>query len=175
MSPKKNDPKQKGLITYWPTKKKNEGNNTRPKKKSRHNDATTTNDTTVTTDNNNNDKEKPKQQEEQLGQDEELLSSSYQEIDNNIAAKVDVATTSSSIARSSSSSYSVRPKLSDEENKFLIAFDLNYKFGPCVGITRLQRWDRANKHGLQPPSQVKELLSGTRAPNLNESVFHGRI
>nr|CAG8491087.1 12081_t:CDS:2 [Entrophospora candida] len=123
-------------------------------------------------------KNDPKQKE--LGQDEELLSSSYQEIDNNIAAKVDVATTSSSIARSSSS-YSVGPKLVlhydnlSEENKFLIAFDLNYKFGPCVGITRLQRWDRANKHGLQPPAQVKELLSGTRAPNLNECVFHGRI
>lgn len=28
------------------------------------------------------------------------------------------------------------------------------KYGPCVGMTRLQRWERAKKWGLQPPEEV---------------------
>nr|CAG8440303.1 9757_t:CDS:2 [Entrophospora candida] len=139
---------------------------------------------------------------EEFEQDEdldELLSLSYQEVeggaeveeDDNITAigtststNIGV-TTSSSIATSSSSSYSVgseiRSKLVfhyddlSEEERILIAFDMDYTYGPCVGLTRLQRWNRASKLGLQPPAQVKELLSGPCTTNLIECVFYGRL
>lgn len=28
------------------------------------------------------------------------------------------------------------------------------KYGPCVGISRLDRWKRAQKLGLEPPEEV---------------------
>uniref|UniRef100_A0A8C4SI27 DNA polymerase delta subunit 4 n=1 Tax=Erpetoichthys calabaricus TaxID=27687 RepID=A0A8C4SI27_ERPCA len=37
-------------------------------------------------------------------------------------------------------------------------FDLNWEFGPCIGITRLQRWERAEELGLNPPLEVYNLL-----------------
>ena len=40
------------------------------------------------------------------------------------------------------------------------AFDLKMKFGPCVGLTRMERWERANKFGLDPPRRIFDLLSG---------------
>jgi hypothetical protein len=29
-----------------------------------------------------------------------------------------------------------------------------YEYGPCVGMTRLERWDRAASLGLNPPEEV---------------------
>ncbi|PAA94290.1 hypothetical protein BOX15_Mlig032536g1 [Macrostomum lignano] len=37
-------------------------------------------------------------------------------------------------------------------------FDLNWEFGPCIGISRLQRWERAVKRGLTPPQFVRNLV-----------------
>ncbi|PSC73196.1 DNA polymerase delta subunit 4 [Micractinium conductrix] len=37
-------------------------------------------------------------------------------------------------------------------------FDLDSRFGPCSGITRLERWERAAKLGLAPPADVPELV-----------------
>lgn len=47
---------------------------------------------------------------------------------------------------------------SSDDEEALRRFDLTYKFGPCIGITRLQRWERAAKFGLQPPQEVKDIL-----------------
>ena len=33
-------------------------------------------------------------------------------------------------------------------------FDMTSRYGPCVGVTRLQRWERAKKWGLNPPEEV---------------------
>ncbi len=33
-------------------------------------------------------------------------------------------------------------------------FDLSYEYGPCVGVTRLERWERALALGLNPPAEV---------------------
>ncbi|XP_075073426.1 DNA polymerase delta subunit 4 [Mixophyes fleayi] len=41
----------------------------------------------------------------------------------------------------------------------LIQFDLDWRFGPCTGITRLQRWQRARDLGLMPPKNIREILS----------------
>ncbi|KAI9319821.1 DNA polymerase delta, subunit 4-domain-containing protein [Dichotomocladium elegans] len=37
-------------------------------------------------------------------------------------------------------------------------FDLNYDYGPCCGLTRLERWERAKNLGLNPPPEVREAL-----------------
>lgn len=34
----------------------------------------------------------------------------------------------------------------------------SYEFGPCVGVTRLERWERAQALGLNPPSEVSSDL-----------------
>lgn len=44
------------------------------------------------------------------------------------------------------------------ELETLKQFDLSLEFGPCAGITRLERWERAHKHGLNPPEEVKNIL-----------------
>ncbi|KAF8342627.1 DNA polymerase delta, subunit 4-domain-containing protein [Cantharellus anzutake] len=43
-------------------------------------------------------------------------------------------------------------------HEILRMFDLSYEYGPCVGVTRLERWERAQSLGLNPPPEVKEIL-----------------
>ncbi|CAO3675587.1 unnamed protein product [Umbelopsis vinacea] len=64
-----------------------------------------------------------------------------------------------------------------KDDKVLREFDLNYAYGSCVGITRLERWQRAAKLGLNPPQEVKNLLSSKNADKeeVKESIFHGRV
>jgi hypothetical protein len=43
------------------------------------------------------------------------------------------------------------------ESKFvtiLRTFDLSCEYGPCVGVSRLERWERAQDMGLDPPQEV---------------------
>ncbi|CAK9311243.1 unnamed protein product [Citrullus colocynthis] len=37
-------------------------------------------------------------------------------------------------------------------------FDMNMAYGPCLGMTRMARWDRACKLGLNPPKDIETLL-----------------
>eukprot|EP00118_Oscarella_pearsei_P007978 m.40139 g.40139 ORF g.40139 m.40139 type:complete len:112 (+) comp32910_c0_seq3:90-425(+) len=37
-------------------------------------------------------------------------------------------------------------------------FDHTLEYGPAAGITRLTRWNRAQKYGLNPPQRIKEIL-----------------
>ena len=46
---------------------------------------------------------------------------------------------------------------SDEE-VILRKFDMNLAFGPCTGVSRLERWERAERNGLHPPTYIKQLL-----------------
>jgi len=57
-------------------------------------------------------------------------------------------------------------------------FDLSYEYGPCVGVTRLERWERAAALGLNPPSEVREILmtkEGNEDPVLVQSVLYGEV
>ncbi|KAG7093140.1 hypothetical protein E1B28_009423 [Marasmius oreades] len=45
-----------------------------------------------------------------------------------------------------------------DEQQTLREFDLNGKWGPAVGLTRLERWKRAIDLGLSPPKNVYHLL-----------------
>ncbi|KAM4750487.1 DNA polymerase delta subunit 4 [Anableps anableps] len=49
----------------------------------------------------------------------------------------------------------------EEEMQKLKQFDLDWRLGPCTGISRLQRWERAKLHGLNPPEEIRELLLQT--------------
>ncbi|KAM4845113.1 DNA polymerase delta subunit 4 isoform 2-T2 [Thomomys bottae] len=42
--------------------------------------------------------------------------------------------------------------------ELLRQFDLAWQYGPCTGITRLQRWHRAEQLGLEPPPEVHQVL-----------------
>ncbi|KAJ3223875.1 DNA polymerase delta subunit 4 [Clydaea vesicula] len=52
----------------------------------------------------------------------------------------------------------VDDSLRQSQIEMLKAFDLNSRFGPNVGISRLERWERANKFGLKPPIDIKNLI-----------------
>ncbi|XP_065611845.1 DNA polymerase delta subunit 4 isoform X2 [Cyrtonyx montezumae] len=55
----------------------------------------------------------------------------------------------------------------------LRSFDLAWEYGPCSGITRLQRWERARALGLCPPDAVREaLLEHGDDPAVTYSLWH---
>ncbi|XP_064416889.1 DNA polymerase delta subunit 4 [Latimeria chalumnae] len=52
-------------------------------------------------------------------------------------------------------------------------FDLFWEYGPCIGITRLQRWERADILGLKPPVHVRDLiLKHKDDPLYLQSLWH---
>ncbi|XP_028262069.1 DNA polymerase delta subunit 4 [Parambassis ranga] len=60
----------------------------------------------------------------------------------------------------------------EDELQRLRQFDLDWRFGPCTGISRLQRWERAKLHGLNPPEEIRELLLQTHTdPQYNLSLW----
>ncbi|KAF8946638.1 hypothetical protein BGZ47_011781 [Haplosporangium gracile] len=60
-----------------------------------------------------------------------------------------------------------------EQEKTLRQFDLASKYGPCLDMTRLERWERASLLGLSPPMDVKDLLA--KDMTINTSIFSGRV
>lgn len=57
-------------------------------------------------------------------------------------------------------------------------FDNTYRYGPCVGITRLERWDRADRLGLNPPSEVRKILQtreGESEQRYRECFLEGAV
>ncbi|XP_019939457.2 DNA polymerase delta subunit 4 [Paralichthys olivaceus] len=60
----------------------------------------------------------------------------------------------------------------EKELQKLKQFDLDWRFGPCTGIGRLQRWERAECHGLNPPEEIRDLLLQTDTdPEYNQSLW----
>ncbi|KAH9857283.1 DNA polymerase delta, subunit 4-domain-containing protein [Lenzites betulinus] len=60
----------------------------------------------------------------------------------------------------------------------LRVFDLSYEYGPCVGVPRIDRWERAQALGLNPPLEVKEILlthEGSTNEQFSQSVFHNEV
>ncbi|XP_051993634.1 DNA polymerase delta subunit 4-like isoform X1 [Xyrauchen texanus] len=64
------------------------------------------------------------------------------------------------------------PQLSLKEIELqeLKVFDLDQRFGPCTGISRLQRWERAALHGMNPPQEIKDILLNTD-PEYTQSLW----
>ncbi|XP_021282928.1 LOW QUALITY PROTEIN: uncharacterized protein LOC110415562 [Herrania umbratica] len=61
----------------------------------------------------------------------------------------------------------------DEQEEVLRQFDMNMAYGPCLGITRMARWERAQRLGLNPPKEIENLLKGGKVKL--ESLFDGRV
>ncbi|KAG8951885.1 hypothetical protein FRC04_005577 [Tulasnella sp. 424] len=65
----------------------------------------------------------------------------------------------------------------------LRTWDLSYEYGPCVGMTRMERWQRASKLGLDPPEIVRLILETEKEDELTDEqveallqpVFHGKV
>lgn len=51
-----------------------------------------------------------------------------------------------------------QPSSDAHDESALRQFDLTSKFGPCTGMSRLERWERAAQLGLDPPIKVKQLV-----------------
>jgi DNA polymerase delta subunit 4 len=58
----------------------------------------------------------------------------------------------------SSESNVVHPESQNTIHTILRNFDLSPKYGPCVGISRIDRYKRAEKMGLKPPIEVLKIL-----------------
>ncbi|XP_031470014.1 DNA polymerase delta subunit 4 [Phasianus colchicus] len=57
--------------------------------------------------------------------------------------------------------------------EMLRQFDLAWEYGPCTGITRLQRWERARALGLSPPATIRDaLLEHRDDPAVTYSLWH---
>ncbi|KAJ7547170.1 hypothetical protein O6H91_08G073200 [Diphasiastrum complanatum] len=61
----------------------------------------------------------------------------------------------------------------DDVEEVLKQFDLNMSYGPCLGISRLERWNRAHFLGKNPPFDIKGLLE--RAGGSSQSLWEGHI
>eukprot|EP00891_Asterochloris_glomerata_P006706 jgi/Astpho2/6706/e_gw1.00102.62.1_t len=58
----------------------------------------------------------------------------------------------------------------------LRAFDLTSSFGPCTGMSRRERWQRADKLGLQPPREVLHILDALQDDDAQlQCLWYGRI
>jgi len=63
-------------------------------------------------------------------------------------------------------------------HEILRIFDLTDEYGPCVGVSRLRRWERAHKAGLNPPIQIKEILDtieGQKDETYSQNVFYHEV
>ncbi|KMZ65454.1 hypothetical protein ZOSMA_31G00395 [Zostera marina] len=45
-----------------------------------------------------------------------------------------------------------------EWERLLTEFDMDMKYGPCSGMKRLERWERAVKMDLNPPTEIGNFL-----------------
>ncbi|KAI0384807.1 DNA polymerase delta, subunit 4-domain-containing protein [Hypomontagnella monticulosa] len=52
--------------------------------------------------------------------------------------------------------------------KVLRYWDVSSQYGPCVGVTRMKRWKRAEKLGLNPPLEVLAVLQKEDAKGTND-------
>lgn len=65
-----------------------------------------------------------------------------------------------------------------EEEAKLRQFDMDMRFGPCIGMTRLRRWERAVSMGLDPPADVGRILRSARPDSKAvglECLWDGRV
>jgi len=61
----------------------------------------------------------------------------------------------------------------DESEEMLRQFDMNMAYGPCLGMTRLARWERAQSLGLNPPKDVERILREVKVRS--DCLWDGRV
>ncbi|KAG1812882.1 DNA polymerase delta, subunit 4-domain-containing protein [Suillus subaureus] len=63
-------------------------------------------------------------------------------------------------------------------HQILRLFDMSYEYGPCVGMSRLERWERAASLGLNPPDEVQHILltgEGVDKDEYSQCVLCGEV
>ncbi|KAG5232969.1 DNA polymerase delta family protein [Salix suchowensis] len=61
----------------------------------------------------------------------------------------------------------------DNHEELMRQFDMNMAYGPCLGMSRLARWERAQRLGLNPPIGFEGLLKAEKVRS--ECWWDGRI
>ncbi|XP_051130750.1 uncharacterized protein LOC127251199 [Andrographis paniculata] len=61
----------------------------------------------------------------------------------------------------------------DANEEVLRQFDMNMAYGPCLGMSRLERLERAKTLGLHPPKEVENLLRATKVNA--QCLWDGRV
>eukprot|EP01023_Acetabularia_acetabulum_P041759 TRINITY_DN408_c0_g1_i1.p3 TRINITY_DN408_c0_g1~~TRINITY_DN408_c0_g1_i1.p3 ORF type:complete len:106 (-),score=11.03 TRINITY_DN408_c0_g1_i1:337-654(-) len=70
----------------------------------------------------------------------------------------------------------VEQTLDDETLDKLRIFDLTVQFGPSIGMSRLDRWNRAYKLGLNPPREIKQILENLEEDSKYKTcIWEGRV
>ncbi|XP_010941060.1 uncharacterized protein [Elaeis guineensis] len=62
-----------------------------------------------------------------------------------------------------------------EAEERLRQFDMDMRYGPCLGLTRMERWDRAAAMGLNPPPEVEAILLKCSSTAALECLWEGRV
>ncbi|MFS7937440.1 putative DNA polymerase delta, subunit 4 [Helianthus anomalus] len=52
---------------------------------------------------------------------------------------------------------------------------MNMMYGPCVGMKRIDRWNRASSLGLRPPDDVYRLLTSAASEVCADSLWDARV
>ncbi|CAF3412084.1 unnamed protein product [Rotaria socialis] len=68
------------------------------------------------------------------------------------------STVSKQIVVDTSTTSTTVKKISEDDLEVLKQFDLDMTFGPCTGIPRIDRYERALRHDVNPPIRVLELI-----------------
>ena len=82
--------------------------------------------------------------------------------------------------------YGWESELETDAEVLLRKFDMSVAWGLCTGVSRLQRWQRAQQLGLSPPDYIPSLLADvaaaaptaqpiTKAGVGSHSVFHTEV
>ncbi|KAI1767072.1 hypothetical protein GGR53DRAFT_463814 [Hypoxylon sp. FL1150] len=56
-----------------------------------------------------------------------------------------------------------------QAEKILRYWDVSSQYGPCVGISRMKRWKRADKLGLNPPLEVLAVLQQEESEGMEKA------
>ncbi|KAL6507106.1 hypothetical protein OROHE_022005 [Orobanche hederae] len=63
----------------------------------------------------------------------------------------------------------------DDKEEVLRQFDMNMTYGPCIGMSRLERWNRANSLSLHPPKEIENLFKVDVVKVNSECLWEGRV
>ncbi|XP_038978296.1 DNA polymerase delta subunit 4-like [Phoenix dactylifera] len=62
-----------------------------------------------------------------------------------------------------------------EAEERLREFDMDMRYGPCLGLTRTERWNRAAVMGLNPSPDVEAILLKCSSSAALECLWEGRV
>ncbi|KAL9672204.1 hypothetical protein QQ045_028454 [Rhodiola kirilowii] len=65
------------------------------------------------------------------------------------------------MAAGSMESFYRQKKRGDVHEDAIRQFDLNMRYGPCIGMSRYDRWECAKKLGMNPPQNIESLLKSS--------------